>query len=113
MVRACPFMARRGPSDMIPMLPLRKGFGKANDCMNINPFAILSTDRLAAGRWFIAARLLCAVATLLIGASITNLCAATPFSDDNWTGLGGIPGENNVLTVRVDGSGNFKIVGDV
>jgi hypothetical protein len=35
------------------------------------------------------------LAALLIGASTTNLCAAT-FSDDNWIGMNGYPGTGAV-----------------
>ncbi len=59
------------------------------------------------------------LAALLIGASNTNLQAAT-FSDDNWTGMGGHPGANGPVSATVvDGSGNlyigggFTVVGDV
>src|SRR5437016_8473529 len=59
------------------------------------------------------------LATCLIGASISNLNAAT-FSDDNWTSMGGISGvDGEVDSVAVDGSGNiyvggaFTIAGDV
>ncbi len=51
------------------------------------------------------------IAALLIGASNTNLHAAT-FSDHDWTSMGGHPGVNDSVSATVmDASGNLHISG--
>ena len=82
----------RLPKSCDGILPFQKRCEKASDCMKTNLSTLLSTARLAAGRWFVAAVLLCGVGVRAAVPAFTNVTATvTPdlpqvgFSAAGWT----------------------------